>query len=296
MAEKSRQWQGTTGGYTFGQKVLKIMFSVMNVRVGYVVLLFAVPFYMLKNHREYLAIYHYFRKQHGYTAFKSFRKTFVNHLLFGQMMFDRFAVYGGQKKFRIENPDDEIFTQLLENPKGFILASSHVGNPELCGYLLKQDRKRINGLIFGGEKAEVQKNRVAVLNNNNVRMIPVSEDLSHIFMISDALSNGEIVTMPCDRMFGSDKSLECTFLKGKARFPIGAFVLAVQYQVPVLVIFVLKLTTALYKIHISRINIPEAGSKKEKINSMTRIYVSVLEDIVKKYPDQWFNFYEFWYE
>jgi predicted LPLAT superfamily acyltransferase len=296
MAKKARQWKGTTGGYTFGQKALKITFSVINVRVGYAILLLAVPVYMLKNHKEYLSIYHYFRKQHHYSIFKSFYKTFVNHLLFGQMMFDRFAVYAGRKKFKIENTDNEIFMQLLDQPSGFIMASSHIGNPELCGYLLRQDRKRINGLIFAGEKAEVQKNRTAALENNNVRMIPISEDMSHIFMINDALNNGEIVTMACDRMFRSDKSLECEFLNGKAKFPIGAFVLAVQFQVPVLVIFAPKLTTTLYKIHISKINVPDTGHKKDKINSMARSYIVLLEDIVRKYPEQWFNFYEFWHE
>jgi predicted LPLAT superfamily acyltransferase len=296
MTGKARQWKGTTGGHTFGQKALKIMFSVMNVHVGYVILLFAVPVYMLKNRKEYLAIYHYFRKRHHYPVMKSFYKTFINHLLFGQMMFDRFAVYGGQKKFKIENPDNDIFMRLLESRKGFILASSHVGNPELCGYLLKQDRKRINGLIFGGEKAEVQKNRMAAFKNNNVRLIPVSEDMSHIFLINGALTNGEIITMPCDRIFGSDKSFECKFLNGKANFPVGAFVLAVQFQTPVLAIFALKVTASLYRMHVSQINIPDTGDKKEKINAMTMSYASILENIVKKYPEQWFNFYEFWHE
>ncbi|MDR2148209.1 MAG: lipid A biosynthesis (KDO)2-(lauroyl)-lipid IVA acyltransferase [Tannerella sp.] len=295
MAEKkARQWKGTTGGYTFGQRAMKVIFSLMDVRFGYVILWFAVPFYMLKNHREYLAIYHYFRRQHGYPALKSFYKTYVNHLLFGQMMMDRFAVYAGQNKFNIENPDNEIFMNRLETLNGCILAGSHIGNPELCGYLLKQDKKRINGMIFGGEKKEVQKNRTNVLEDNNIRVIPVLEDMSHIFLINDALSNGEIVTMPCDRTFGSDKSLECDFLNGKADFPIGAFVLAVQYQVPVLVIFMLKITTRLYRIHMTQIDLPKQTTKREQINSMTRDYAKILEDIVKKYPLQWFNFYEFW--
>ncbi|MDR0836071.1 MAG: lysophospholipid acyltransferase family protein [Tannerella sp.] len=295
MAEK-RQWKGTTRGFTFMQKALKIMLSIMDVRVGYAIQLFVVPFFMLINHREYLAIYHYFRKRHGYPVLKSFYKTYVNHLLFGAMMLDRFTVYAGQKKFKVENPDNEIFMQMIESQGGFIMASSHVGNPELCGYLLKQDKKRINGLIFAGEKAEVQKNRATVFEDNNVRMIPVSEDMSHIFIINNALSDGEVITMPCDRTFGSEKSLECTFLNGKAKFPVGAFVIAAQYQTPVLVIFMLKQTTMCYRIHISKIDIPKIVGKREQINAMTRSYVEILEDIVRKYPEQWFNLYEFWDE
>ena len=81
----------------------------------------------------------------------------------------------------------------------FIIGSSfflfHVGNFELNGYLMRQDEKPINGLIFGGEAKVVQKYRAFVLNSNNVNLIPVEEDMSHIFLINKALTDGEIVCM-----------------------------------------------------------------------------------------------------
>jgi predicted LPLAT superfamily acyltransferase len=294
MTEKTRQWKGTTGGYAIGRKALKAVFSVMDVRVGYFVLFFAVPFYMLKNRRECLAIYRYFRKQHRYPALKSFYKTYVNHLLFGRMMLDRFAVYAGQRNFKIDNPDNDLFLRMVYAGHGCIVATSHVGNPELSGYLLRQNIKRINSLIFGGEAEEVQKNRLAILGDNNVRIIPVSDDMSHIFVINGALTNGEMVCMPCDRSFGSNKTVECDFLNGKADFPIGAFVLARQFNVPVISMFVLKITASLYRIHIAPVPVPAEGDKRRQINEMTRSFAKILEGIVRKYPEQWFNFYNFW--
>jgi len=296
MARKERDWEGVTGGRTFGQKALKILFSVVNVRVGYFILVFVVPFYMLFCRMRYLAIYRYFREQHGYPPLKSFLKTYQNHFIFGQILMDRFAVYANQKDiFRVDNPDNDIFLALLDDPRGYIMAGSHNGNPELCGYLLKQKKKRINSLIFSGEAREVQKNRSKILEENNVRLIPVSEDLSHIFYINEALSNGEIVSMPCDRNFGSDKCLECDFMNGKADFPIGAFALAVQYKAPVLALFVLKISASRYRIHVTAIPFPpDSLSKREQINGMTRMFVRELERITKLYPEQWFNFYKFW--
>jgi len=209
---------------------------------------------------------------------------------------DRFAVYANQKNiFRIDNPDNDIFLAMLDDPQGCIMAGSHIGNPELCGYLLKQKKKRINSLIFGGEAKEVQKNRSKILEDNNVRLIPVSDDMSHIFYINEALSNGEIVSMPCDRNFGSDKCVACDFLNGEADFPIGAFVLAIQYNVPVLALFALKISASLYRIHVTSIPFPPNSlSKREQINEMTRTFVRELERITQLYPEQWFNFYKFW--
>jgi len=294
--EKTPKWEGVTGGHTLGQKALKILFTVVNVRVGYFFLVFVIPFYMLFARKGYLAIYSYFREQHGYTPLKSLLKTYRNHFIFGQVLMDRFAVYAGKKNlFRVDNPDNDLFLAMVDDPRGCIIAGSHVGNPELCGYLLSQKTKRINSLIFGGEAAEVQKNRSRILENNHVRLIPVSDDLSHVFYINEALSNGEFVSMPCDRHFGSEKCVECDFLNGKADFPIGAFVLAVQYRAPVIALFVLKTSASLYRIHVISIPFPDDNlSKREQINCMTKTFAGELECIVRMYPEQWFNFYKFW--
>ncbi|MDR1103556.1 MAG: lipid A biosynthesis (KDO)2-(lauroyl)-lipid IVA acyltransferase [Tannerella sp.] len=295
MVKKEKEWKGVTGGHALGQKALKIMFSLVDVRVGYVLLAFVIPFYMLFARKGYRAIYRYFRERHGYPPLKSFRKTYRNHYLFGQMLLDRFAVYAGRRDaFEVENPDNPLFLRMLDDPRGCILAGAHVGNPELCGYLLKQQKKRINGLVFGGEAREVQKNRTETLGSNNVRLIPVTDDLSHVFLISDALANGEIVSMPCDRTFGSAKSVTCDFLSGTAGFPVGAFALAVQFRAPVLALFALKVSTLRYRIHLVSIPVPDGGSKRERIDGMTRRFARELECIVKKYPEQWFNFYPFW--
>jgi predicted LPLAT superfamily acyltransferase len=296
MVKKEKAWGGVTAGYSFILKALKVFFSLTNVRVGYFISFFVVPFYMLFGRRGYLVIYRYFRQQHGCSPLKSFLKTAQNHYRCGQMLLDRFAVYAGQRNiFKVENPDNDLFLKMLADPKGCIIVGAHIGNPELCGYLLKQDKKVINSLIYGGEGQVVQANRSKVLESNNVRLIPVTDDFSHIFHISNALSNGEMVSMPTDRTFGSDKSLECDFLNGKADFPIGAFVLALQFNVPVIALFVMKVSASRYRIHVISIPEPQHGKpKRERINEMTQSYVRVLEDVVKMYPEQWFNFYNFW--
>jgi predicted LPLAT superfamily acyltransferase len=294
MAGEERKWKGVTGGRSFGQKAMKITFSIVPVRAGYFVLIFVIPFYMLFARRGYLAIYRYFRKRHGYSVLKSFCKTYRNHYLFGQMILDRFAVYAGQKNFRLDNPENGLFLQMIDAPAGCIVAGAHVGNPELCGYLLRPGRKRINSLIFGGEAKEVQRNRSKILDDHNIRVIPVLDDLSHVFLINEALSNGEMVSMLCDRNSGSGRTVECDFLNGKADFPAGAFVIALQFEVPVIALFVLKINASLYRVHVISVPVPQEGNRREKINQMTRSFAKTVEGIVLKYPEQWFNFYNFW--
>jgi predicted LPLAT superfamily acyltransferase len=122
-------------------------------------------------------------------------------------------------------------------------------------------------------------------------------DMSHIFTVNEALSAGEIISMPCDRNFGSAKSVECDFLSGKADFPIGAFTLAASFDVEVLAIFCIKVSVKKYEIFVVPIgrDVPHTSlTKKEKINHLVFSYAKELENIVKQYPEQWFNYYEFW--
>ena len=294
---KTKDWKGVTGGSTLGQKALLFLFHSVNVTVGYVFLAIIVPFYMLFARKGYLSIYRYFRKHFGYSPLKAFVKTYLNHFIFGQCMLDRFAVYAGRKNFfRLKFTGNEEFYRLLDEEKGFIIASSHVGNFELSGYLLKQDKKRINALVFGGETKEVMENRLRLLKMNNIFIIPVFGDMSHIFTLNNALSSGEIVSMPCDRNFGSAKSVECDFLSGKAEFPVGAFMLAAHFDVPVVSIFVMKESITNYHVYVKPVFLDNTikAPKREKAEYLTRKFVKELEGIVRRYPEQWFNFYEFW--
>ena len=294
---ENRRWRGTTGGGTLGQRGLIFFFRWWNLRLGYAFLALVVPFYMLFSRKSYLAIYHYFRKQFGYSPWKSFIKTYRNHFLFGQVMLDRFAVFAGQKDvFEVEIIGNEHYERLASGEKGFIIAGSHVGNFEIAGYLLNSTKKKINSLYYSGETETVKENRSKMLGVNNVSLITVSNDMSHLFALNTALQNGEIIGMPCDRNHGSTKSIECDFLRGKADFPVGAFALATNFDVEVLAIFVMKISTKKYKIFVQPCKgaLNASENKKEKIENLAKSYVGELESIVKQYPEQWFNYYEFW--
>ena len=298
---ENQKWKGNTGGGLLGQKSLIIFFRFLDIRVGYFLLRLIVPFYMLFSRKGYKAIYHFFRKRFNYTAWQSFLKTYKNHFFFGQVILDRFAVFAGRKDlFEIEIIGNEHFSRLTNGEKGFIIASSHIGNFEIGGYFLHSEKKRINALIYSGETKTVQENRGKLLKSNNINFLPVLDDMSHLFTISTALQNGEIVSMPCDRNLGSAKSLSCDFLNAKANFPIGAFALAATFNVEMISIFIIKESTRKYIAHVKPIGTEgspgERTTKRQRTEFLVHSYVKELENIVRQYPEQWFNYYEFWDE
>ena len=287
------QWSGRTDGQPWMQRTLIKIFKVTDIRIMYFMMGWVVPFYMLRNHKEYLAMYRFFRKRFGYGRVKSFWNVFKNHLKFGQVILDRFAVYAGKRfKFIIEG--GELFDHLAKQPSGFVQLSSHVGNYEMAGYSLVSHDKRFNAVVYAGETATVMRNRAAMFAPNNMRMILVGNDMSHIFALNQALGDGEIVSVPGDRIFGSPRYVECDFFGDVARFPMGPFAMAIQRDVPLLAVFVMKISTMGYKIYVRKIDADAALSRKERIEAAAKSFASELEAIVRQYSTQWFNYYDFW--
>jgi predicted LPLAT superfamily acyltransferase len=303
---ENRAWVGKTGGGNIGQRGLMLLFNLFGLRSLYAILAFVVPFYMLFSHKGYLAIYRYFRRQFGYSVWKSFCWTYKNHFRFGQVILDRFAVFAGKNPFEVEIVGNDYFQRLSDGKKGFVIVGSHVGNFEIGGYLLHSDKKAFNAVAFGGETETVQQNRSKLLTNNNIKLIPVRQDMSHLFAANVALQNGEVLLIAADRIFGSSKSMECEFINGKADFPVGALALAAAFEVEVLALFCIKISAKKYKIFVkpvcdnSAADMRQAADDMQKKNRKSKIgnqisqYAKEVEKIVRQYPEQWFNFYEFW--
>ena len=247
-----------------------------------------IAFIIIKN----MSIYMYFRHRYSYSPFKSFVNVYLNHFTFGQVILDRFAFYSG-KRFNINIIGNEKYEELINGENGFLMLSSHVGNYELAGYHLKAKNKSIYALIYGGETETVMKNRNKMFEGHNINMIPVTSDMSHLFEINNALREGNIVSMPGDRIFGSTKYLDLMFLGENAKFPLGPFAIAAQREVPILSVFVMKESTNNYTIYVKRID-STATNRKERIDFMAKQFVSNLEEVILKYPKQWFNYYNFW--
>lgn len=286
------KWSGKTGGQKWMQKSLIFLFKWINIRILYAVMSLVIPFYMLFNRKGYMSMYSYFHERLSYTPFKSFINVYVNHYTFGQIILDRFAFYAG-KRFNINIIGNENYENLINEENGFIMLSSHIGNYELAGYHLKATKKNIYALIFGGETETVMKNRSKMFDGHNINMIPVKSDMSHLFEINNALRDGNIVSMPGDRIFGSVKYVDLMFLGKNAKFPMGPFAIAAQRDVPIISIFVMKEATYNYTIYVNEIN-SSGNNRKEKVESMSKQFINNLEDIVLKYPTQWFNYYNFW--
>ena len=294
MAEQ--KWAGTTYGNEWMHKWLIRMLRYIDTRVLYVfVAVFIIPVCLVLNPSRGIA-YRYFRKRMGYGRLKSAWKTYVNHCLFGQVVIDKFAMYAG-KKFEVEIENyNEFHNRIVKKEEGFVQLSAHIGNYEIAGYTLAVEGKCFNALVFAGEKASVMQNRDKMFADTNINMIAIQPDMSHLFEIDKALTDGGIVSMPADRINGSPKYIEQDFLGAKARFPLGPFSVATMRGLDVIAVNVMKASLKKYKIYVTPLPYDKGATRQEQIKQLSLGYVAELEKRVRQYPEQWYNYFEFWQE
>lgn len=287
------EWSGRTDGTPFMQKALIVVFRVVPLEVIYGVMALVVSFYMLFNHKGYTSMYHFFRRRLGKKPLSAFWHVYLNHFAFGQVVLDRFATYAG-RRFKLEIDGNENFLRLCEGEKGFVMLSSHVGNYEQAGYILRSDRKSFNALVYAGESATVMSERNKQFAGSNIHMIPVQADMSHLFIINKSLDEGNIVSMPADRCFGSTKSVPCQFFDATAQFPLGPFATAVQKEVPALAVMVMKEGAHRYRAFVRQLPVDTTLPHRKQMVALAQSFATTLEEIVRRYPHQWYNYYEFW--
>jgi len=263
------------------QSALISLLRILPLRLVYSIMALVIPFYMLLDHKGYLCSYRFYRRRMHYGAIKSFCFVYANEFSLGQTVIDRFALFA-RKKCEFEFEGHEAFKTLSSSPSGFVQVSAHIGNYELAGFSLRSVSKKIHTLVFPGEKEVVMRNRAEFFSRCNISMVPVSPDMSHIFSLSSALDAGDIVSMPADRSFGSSKTVQCEFMGSPAAFPQGPFKLAASKGVPVLSFFALKESARKYRVIM------------KEIPSDAAAFADILEDVVRQYPSQWFNFFDFW--
>ena len=296
--ESQRKWSGKTAGGNFGLGFLLSAVGNMPLACSYAMLEVGLPFHLLFSPKLFRATKHFFIRRMGCSNTEAFFKAYSTHRCFGRIMFDRFHLFTkGDGDFTITEEGRDILLDTIEKSHGAVIAGTHVGSMEMAGYILGLDNVPINAIVYGGENATLQKRRSSHFLPHGIKMIPVSSDLSHLFAAKAALDNGESDSMPCDRIFGSSKCEIVDFLGAKAKFPIGAFMLAAQLEREMILLFSMKEGKRGYRVLARHIEVDRSGkSSRQVAKELLLLYVAELEKIVRDYPTQWFNFYEFWEE
>ncbi len=286
------QWDGKSKGTPLGYRIFIFIIEKIGIRAAYLLLYFVAFYFLIFSSKGTKASLLYFNKRLGNSKFISFFKSYRNNFVFGQTIIDKYAIRLGQRdQFTYEFDGIKILHDLLEKKKGGILISAHVGNFEIAEYFFNEidTFSQIYLVTTDNEHQAIKKQLENISTKSNSKFIIIKDDLSHIFEINNALNDNKLICFTGDRFLEKSKTMTEVLLGKKADFPSGPFVLGSRLKVPVAFVYVMKESDKHYHLYAR-----EAQFKNRDPQDLLKKYIESIELILKKYPYQWFNYFDFW--
>ncbi|HLK30150.1 MAG TPA: hypothetical protein VKT28_16330 [Puia sp.] len=288
-------WQGKSKASPLGYRIFVSILKNFGVAPAYLLLRFVAFYYFLTSYKSSKEIFSLYHSRLGFSKISSLFKVYRNYFMFGQSLIDRVVVMAEiPNKFTFNFDGEENLHEMVAQKNGGMLLSAHTGNWEIAGHLLKRLNTKINIVMFDEEHEKIKQYLDSVKGEKTMQVITIKKNLSHIYEISDALKNNELVCMHADRFLEGNKTLSATFLGSEANFPLGPFLLAAQFKVPVSLTFAMKETISHYHFSATKPKAYNLSSKEIFMKDLLSDFVAEMEKKVKQYPEQWYNYYNFW--
>ncbi|OTL82448.1 acyltransferase [Acinetobacter pittii] len=182
--------------------------------------------------------------------------------------------------------------------KGALIVVSHFGNIELLRAIKSEHPQKINVLVYQKHATKFNEFLKKINDKADVCLLSVDElGIETAMLLQDKMQQGEWVIVAADRVpVQSDRVQHVDFLGESAAFPQGAWILANLLKVPVIAVFCYRVQQQ-FQVHIhsiaEQVSLPRAN-RIESMQTITKTYVTVLEQHCLRAPYQWFNFYNFW--
>ncbi|MCP4604357.1 MAG: lysophospholipid acyltransferase family protein [Proteobacteria bacterium] len=224
----------------------------------------------------------------GLRQARAFSRVILDNMYLGML---------GPKRFRLNKLGTDVFRRALKKGRGLILLSAHVGNWHLAVNYLGNIGTRVHLVIDDVRQEEVkrQMDMAKEVSEHLVMHDALEPDL--VFELRAALKRGEVVVLAGDRTVG-ERRVRLPFLGGEAWFPTTAFSVARATGAPICTAMSFRTGMQQYDCYGLGPFGDEQGektlSRDEQIEAMAREFAGHLDTHVRRFPEQWFNFFDFW--
>ncbi|MFH0732043.1 MAG: lysophospholipid acyltransferase family protein [Candidatus Omnitrophota bacterium] len=219
------------------------------------------------------------------------KEVFAN---FCKYLVDFFRFPLMDEAFIKENIKCEGFEHLdnaLKKGRGVILVSAHLGNWELGAAVLAKLGYPLNAVVLKHRHKKIDTFFNSRRESFGVKPIPVGGALRRCFK---CLSENNMLALVGDRDY-FDNGVQMPFFKKKTLIPKGPAVLSMRFGSPIVPLFLIRNhnNTFLYKVY-PPLEYNISGDTDRDLRRLTLAYLGILEDVIRKYPEQWYVFRRFW--
>ncbi len=219
-------------------------------------------------------------------------QLFVNY---AQAISNMYVLHIGQKvPVEVDREGIHHLHKLRDEKRGAILVTAHMGFWQIAPFLMeKMDYPPMTMAMAeepNRELAEFEEHLRA-----RFRIVYTTSSPFSTLELAQIVKRGELVGMQMDRNLGGPH-LRLPFFGKDAAFPLGPALLARATGCPLLPVFILahegrKRCT----FHIEPpIEVGHSADRDKDLREALTKNVAVYQRYVSRYPEQWFNFYDYW--
>jgi predicted LPLAT superfamily acyltransferase len=287
-------WEGRSRGTTSGYRIFVWLLRYGGLKAAYGLLHFVTLYYRLFVPGATRPLRYLYMQRMGFSKAKASKLIKKNLLIFGQTIIDKIVVLAGIKSpLQFTNTGFHHIQDVVKAGKGGILLSAHMGNWEVAGQMLDDLHTAINIVMYDGEGEQIKNYMEQFDQKRSFNIIFIKEDMSHIYEMSAALNRNELICLHADRFRPGNRTMRHALLGEEANFPAGPFILASKLRAPVCFVFAFKDSNFQYHFY-SEPGKTYEGRGTTGMEAMLDDYVQLLEQRLEQYPEQWFNYYDFW--
>ncbi|MBU2515187.1 lysophospholipid acyltransferase family protein [bacterium] len=292
-------WKGKSRGGFLGHLFFVFILKYLGLTVAYFFLRFVALYFLFFTPKAFKAIFYLNNKLLGFGVVRSIFNVYLNFYKFGQILVDKATMFSGfHENFEHTSIGMENIKEIVDGNRGGVLITSHFGGWQSAVFFLKDTGIKPRLLMVEEEHDKIKQLFKKMPHADSMDTIPMSNNLSHIFEVAKTLRNGNLISIQGDRTLEGSKNIRVRFLGQEADFPAGPFAVIARFDVPVTFIFAVKTGKTQYKCTASPVirlsDHPELKKKEEKEKFLVKQYARILEEYVLEYPEQWFNYYDFW--
>lgn len=225
--------------------------------------------------------------------FRNFAKYLVD--------FFRFAKVDAEyirKNVKIENI--HYFDEALKKGKGVIVITAHLGNWELGGVVISLSGYPFWVVALSHKNKKVNDFFISQRQSKGIQVIPLGSAARQCFQL---LKENKMVALVGDRDF-TEKGIKVDFFGRKTFLPLGPAYFSMKTQAPIITGFMLRNPDDTFTLTINKpietdVKAKSAKTPEDKEEGLLKIidtYKVIMEDYIRRYPDQWYMFRRFWIE
>lgn len=288
---QAAQWDGRSRGGRLGYQFFVWVLRTFGVGVAYFFLAFVVVYFIPFAPRATRAVWRYHRSRRGLGVARAAAAVYFHYYVFGQTLIDKIAMRAvGADGYKYEFDNLDRFWALHGDGGGVVFIGAHVGCWEAGAAFFGTIGRTMNIVKKDAEHKGIKE--VLALSGRGqqeYRVIALNDDpLEAVVAMKLALDRGEYVCFNGDRYMREENVRLVDFLGSKALFPLGPFVVANKCRVPVVFFYAMRERGRRYRF------VFVESEAAQRVEDLQEQYVRSLESVVRRYPYQWFNFYDFW--